>query len=64
MHITLSFLKPWSCVGVLWLIYGWTGFDSSIIYIRKILTDSKSSVDPIFAPVALGIVGLVFAGIY
>ena len=49
---------------MIWIIYGWTGFDSSLIFLRKILTQTKSIVDPLFAPVALGIVGLVVAGMF
>ena len=38
-----SFLKPFSCIGILYLLGSWTGFNSILVYMDTILKESGSS---------------------
>ena len=58
-----AFFKPFSCVGVLYVIGTWTGFNSLLVYMITILEDTGSSFDPHIGPIIVGILRLLFAGI-
>ena len=45
-----AFLKPYSCIGVIFILYAFTGFDMFLTYLVFILRDAGSSVDPEMAP--------------
>ena len=62
---SMAFLKPYSCVGVLFALTTWTGFDILQTYMITILEESGSSkwMNLSTFPIIVGIIGLVTAGI-
>ena len=46
-----AFGQPFLCIGVLYLIMQWGEFDNMTIHMISIFSESKSSIDPEFAPV-------------
>ena len=59
-----AFLKPFLCVGVLFMLTEWCGFNVILVYMITILKDSGSSIDPNIAPIIVGCIRFVFAGTY
>ena len=57
-----SFLKPYSCVGVLCIAVEWSGFSAYLSYMINILKESGSTLDPNLGPVLIGSVTLFFTG--
>ena len=57
-----TFLKPFSCAGVLWMIYTISGPDTVQIYLIYILEESKSSIEANIGPMISGSIGLFCAG--
>jgi MFS family permease len=57
-----AFLKPYSCVGILYLINTWSGFSQVQIFMIEILEKSGSRIDPKIAPIVTGFLRLAFAG--
>ena len=57
-----AFFKPFSCVGILYVIGTWTGFNSLIVYMVTILEETGSNIDPHLAPIIVGCMRLTFAG--
>ena len=60
--MSASFLKPYSCVGVLYVLGEWTGFGTIISYAKTILRESGSSIDPGIGLIILGGFRLMAAG--
>ena len=60
--ISSSFLKPYSCVGVLYILCDWSGFSAFSTYMIQILKGSGLSIDPRLGPITIGSVRLFFAG--
>ena len=60
---SLAFLKPFSCVGILYIIYTLSGPDTIQIYLIYILEESGSSISPNIGPIISGSLGLFCAGI-
>ena len=63
---SMAFLKPFSCVGVLYSLTCWTGFDIFQTYMIDTLELSGGSLwmDIGLMPTIVGILGLVTAGIH
>ena len=59
-----TFLKPFSCIGVLYMLTEWCGFNVILVYMITILKESGSSIDPNIGPIVVGSVRFVFAGMY
>ena len=59
-----AFLKPFSCVGILYIVNTWGGFSQIQIYMIEILERSGSSIGPKIGPIATGFTRLAFAGTY
>ena len=59
----MAFLKPFSCVGILYIIYTLSGPDTIQIYLIYILEESGSSISPNIGPIISGSLGLFCAGI-
>ena len=57
-----AFLKPYSCVGILYLINTWGGFSQVQIFMIEILEQSGTTIDPKIAPIVTGCLRLTFAG--
>ena len=57
-----AFLRPFSCVGILYIINAWVGFIQIQVFVIEILEKSGSSIDPKMAPIIIGFVRLTFAG--
>ena len=57
-----SFLKPYSCVGVLYILCDWSGFSAFSTYMVQILKESGLSIDPRIGPITIGSIRLFFAG--
>ena len=66
MHEIFSgtFLKPFSCAGVLFMIYTISGPDTVQIYLIYILEESKSSIEANIGPIISGSIGLFCAGTF
>ena len=60
--LSLAFLKPYACVGILYLINTWGGFSQIQIFMIEILQKSGSSIDPKIGPIATGVIRIFFAG--
>ena len=59
---SMAFLKPFSCVGILYIINAFNGFSQIQIFIIEILEKSGSSIDPKLAPIVVGLFRLSCAG--
>ena len=61
---SMAFLKPYSCVGILFSLTTWTGFDILQTYMIPILEEYGSSIGVNFStvPIIVGILGLITAG--
>ena len=57
-----AFLKPFSCVGILYFINTMAGFNCLIVYMITIMDEAGSNIDPDLCPVIVGCIRLVFAG--
>ena len=57
-----SFLKPYSCVGVLYILCDWSGFSAFSTYMVQILKESGLSIDPRIGPITIGSIRLFYAG--
>ena len=62
---SIAFLKPFSCVGVLYSLTTWTGFDILQTYMINVLEESGSSIwiNLSLVPTIVGMIGLITAGI-
>ena len=62
---SMAFLKPFSCVGVLYSLTTWTGFDILQTYMINVLDESGSSIwiNLSLVPTIAGMIGLITAGI-
>ena len=58
---SMSFLRPFSCVGVLAILSLASGFNVVSIYMIEILQDSGSTINPNLAPIIVGTVRLVIS---
>ena len=56
-----SFLKPFSCIGILYMLVAWTGFNTILTYMIDILNDSGSTIEPDMGPMIVGGVRIIFA---
>ena len=56
------FFKPFSIVGVIYILTELSGFNVMVIYMITILKDSGSSIDPNLCPIIVGTIRIVFAG--
>ena len=45
-HFLRAFLKPFSCVGVLWILNMWSGYPALSVYLISIMQDSGSTINP------------------
>ena len=60
---SMTFWRPWSCVGILWIFNTWNGLDIFSTYMIVILRESKSEVlNPKLAPIIVGTIALVASG--
>ena len=59
-----AFLKPFSCIGVLWTLNTFSGFLVFSNYQYDIMEISGSTIDPGIAPLTIGIIRLLLIGIY
>ena len=58
-----TFLRPFSCAGVLYLMAQLTGVSTMVLYMTNIFQDSGSSIDPRLAPVIVAGIRVVTAGL-
>ena len=59
LFFSKSFLKPFSCVGIISMLWPLTGFDIITMYMVSILEESGSSIDPGLCVIFAGIVRLI-----
>ena len=62
IFLSSSFLKPFSCVGVIYMLGNLTGFEVLVIYMVPILRYTGSTVDPELAPIIIGTIRVFSAG--
>jgi hypothetical protein len=58
---SMAFLKPYMCIGVLYALIGWTGYDTMIIYMGTLF--KESSFNPETAPIIIGCAQILIAGL-
>ena len=63
---SMAFLKPFSCVGILYSLTVWSGFDIFQTYMVLTLEESGSStwINITLMPTIVGVIGLITAGKY
>ena len=67
--LSLTFLKPFSCVGLLYIIFTWTGHFTFQVYMIIILreiassigSDNGSKIDADITPIIIGVTGFLSA---
>ena len=59
-----SFLKPFSCVGILFIFSEWSGYNAFLNYMIEVLETSGFDLDPRIGPIIVGSIRLFFAGKY
>ena len=57
-----SFMKPFSCIGVIWSLNMLGGFPALANYMIPIMEESGSDIDPNLVPMVIGIMRLVVVG--
>ena len=58
-----TFFKPFSCIGVLYIMDSWVGSNELITFTFEILNKAGSSINPGEGLIAIGTTRLIFAGI-
>ena len=58
-----TFLRPFSCAGVLYILAQWTGISTMVFFMTTIFQQSGSSLDPSLCPVIVAPIRLVTAGL-
>ena len=56
-----AFLKPFSCIGIIWSLNMLSGFPALTNYLISIMEESGSDLDPKLGPATIGILGLAVA---
>ena len=59
----MAFLKPFSCVGILFALSPWVGGNSLVVYMVYILQGTGSIIDPDLGVIIVGAIRVIFAGI-
>ena len=59
---SVSFFKPFSCVGILYMLNMLLGFNPLLTYTIEILNEAGSNVDPNIGLIIVGSIRLIFAG--
>ena len=57
-----AFFKPFSCVGIIYVINTWSGFNCLLVYMIEVLEKTGSNIDPNIGPIIVGSIRLAFAG--
>ena len=57
-----AFFKPFSCIGLLKVLFNASGFDTLLIYMIPVLKEAKSSIDPKLGAIIVGGVRVLTAG--
>ena len=57
-----SFLKPFSCIGILYMLVAWSGFNNLLVYMIQFLEEAGSTIDPDIGPIIVGSIRIGFAG--
>ena len=57
-----AFLKPFSCVGILYMINSWLGFSPLMTFSFEILEKAGSNIDPGIGLIIIGSIRVLFAG--
>ena len=60
--LSLSFLKPFSCVGVLFITAEFSGYQAFMSYMFRVLKDSGFTLDLGLGPIIVGCIRLFVAG--
>ena len=60
--LSLAFLKPFSCIGVIWSLNMLSGFPVFANYQYDIMELSGSKIEPSIAPMTIGIIRLLLVG--
>ena len=60
--LSLSFLKPFSCVGVLFITAEFSGYQAFMSYMFKVLKHSGFTLDLGLGPIIVGCIRLFVAG--
>ena len=60
--LSKSFLKPFSCVGILFIFSEWSGYNAYLNYMIEVLETSGFDLDPRIGPIIVGSIRLFFAG--
>ena len=58
-----SFLRPFSCIGILYMLVTWNGFNNMLVYMIQILQESGSTISPDLGPTIVGSIRIGFAGV-
>ena len=58
-----AFFRPFSCVGILWILNMWSGYPALSVYLISIMEASGSPIDPALVPTMIGIMRVSIAGI-
>ena len=59
-----AFLKPFSCVGILYCMNSWLGFSPLLTYTFEILDKAGSKIDTGLGLIVIGSIRIAFAGMY
>ena len=60
---SFAFLKPFSCVGLLFIITMGSGLDALLVHMVDVLEGTESKINPSIGPIIVGSIRLVFAGV-
>ena len=58
-----AFLKPFSCVGLLFIITMGSGLDALLVHMVDVLEESESKIDPSIGPIVVGSIRWFLVGI-
>ena len=58
-----AFLKPYSCIGIIWSLKMLGGFPALTAYLISIMAESGSDLDPNLGSMIIGILAIIIAGI-
>ena len=60
---SMAFLKPFSCIGILYMLNTMSGINIILVYMITLLEETGSNFDPDLGPVIIGIMRVIVSGL-
>ena len=61
--VSSAFLKPFSCIGTIYMFNTMSGINIILVYMITLLEETGSNIDPELGPVVIGVMRVIVAGL-